>query len=215
MYNYLMDQDNHSSRENWDPRIGRLVSAVRSNQAATDQHDECVSLFLGINRTDGRCLDIVDRLGRVTAGQLATAAGLTTGAVTSLVDRMEQAGYLRRVRDQEDRRKVWIEVTEQTRKLNGRLFGDLKAISTTVFEHFTPAELDAIRAFLEVGAWINEERSRLLRDHMPAPAAGAQERLVQARAYERDAQTLSRAIIERLEEQGGAGDVVDITDEPA
>jgi DNA-binding MarR family transcriptional regulator len=203
-----MDQDNHPSRENWDPRIARLVRALRANQAATDLHDECVSQFLGINRTDGRCLDIVDQFGRVTAGQLATAAGLTTGAVTSLVDRMEQAGYLRRVRDPDDRRKVWIEITEETRKLNGRLFSDLMAISTSVFEHFTPHELDAIGSFLETGAFINQERARLLRDHMPGARANPQERMVQARAYERDAQTLSRAIIERLEKQG-------TTDEPA
>jgi DNA-binding MarR family transcriptional regulator len=182
----------------WDPRIGRLVVALRANQSATDLHDECVSQFLGINRTDGRCLDIVDRRGRVTAGQLAAESGLTTGAVTSLVDRMEQAGYLHRVRDATDRRKVWIELTDETRKLNGRLFGDLMAISSTVFEHFTLDELDAIRRFLEVGAWINQERARLLRDHMPALAAGAQERMVQARAYERDSQTLARAILDRF-----------------
>jgi DNA-binding MarR family transcriptional regulator len=208
-----MDQDNHPSRQNFDPRIARLVLALRANQAATDLHDECVVQFLGINRTDGRCLDIVDRLGRVTAGQLAAQSGLTTGAVTSLVDRMESAGYMRRVRDPNDRRKVWIEVTEQTRKINGRLFGDLMAISSTLFEFFSPGELEAIRTFLEAGAWINQERARLLRDHLPPSNADAADRLVQARAYERAAQPLSRAMSEKLRTTGVPDDLTESSGE--
>ncbi len=52
------------------------------------------------------------RAGGVTAGALAAEAGLTTGAVTGVVDRLERAGYARRVRDATDRRRVQIEVTE-------------------------------------------------------------------------------------------------------
>ena len=54
-----------------------------------------------INRTDGRCLDIVENQGPLTAGRLAELSGLTSAAVTAVLDRMERAGYARRVRDGE------------------------------------------------------------------------------------------------------------------
>src|SRR5690242_15465290 len=102
-----MNQDIKSSSDN---RTGLLeqqfFEAVRANQSATDMFDEAVAQFLGINRTDGRCLDVIDRRGRVSAGQLANESGLTTGAVTVVIDRLERAGYVRRIRDELDRRKV-------------------------------------------------------------------------------------------------------------
>jgi DNA-binding MarR family transcriptional regulator len=55
---------------------------------------------LGINRTDLRCLNIVDNQGPMTAGRLAELSGLTTAAVTTVLDRLERAGYARRVRNQ-------------------------------------------------------------------------------------------------------------------
>jgi DNA-binding MarR family transcriptional regulator len=56
-------------------------------------------------------LNIVESRGGLTAGELATAAGLTTGAITGVIDRLERAGYARRVRDSRDRRKISLEVT--------------------------------------------------------------------------------------------------------
>ncbi|MGH3128797.1 MAG: MarR family transcriptional regulator [Gaiellaceae bacterium] len=64
-----------------------------------------------MNRTDLRCLNIIENNGAMTAGRLAELSGLTTAAVTSVLDRLERAGYARRVRDQPDRRQVMVEVT--------------------------------------------------------------------------------------------------------
>ena len=74
--------------------LDRLIAAIRVSQNASDVMDEAFGALLGINRTDGRCLDIVQRLGQITAGELAHESGLTTGAVTAVIDRLEQAGYL-------------------------------------------------------------------------------------------------------------------------
>ncbi len=76
-----------------------LGEAVRAYQNALDKADDAVAEILGINRTDARAGDIVDQHGRITAGQLAVEAGLTTGAVTAVVDRLERTGLIRRVRD--------------------------------------------------------------------------------------------------------------------
>jgi DNA-binding transcriptional ArsR family regulator len=63
---------------------------------------------IGINVTDLNCLNILSLGGELTAGQLAQATGLTTASITGVVDRLEQAGYVRRERDTHDRRRVVI-----------------------------------------------------------------------------------------------------------
>ena len=70
-----------------------------------DIADQAVADYLGINRTDARCLDIIGRLGGVSAGRLARESGLSTGAVTTVLDRLERAGYARRTSDPGDRRR--------------------------------------------------------------------------------------------------------------
>ena len=65
--------------------------------------DEAAAEYMGINHTDGRAIDVIDQHGRITAGELARELRLSTGAVTTLVDRLERAGFARRVRDDADR----------------------------------------------------------------------------------------------------------------
>src|SRR6266581_3374719 len=69
--------------------IEQLNMAIRQNQNLTDAFDQFVADSMGINRTDYRCMDILERSGPMTAGQLAEAAHLSTGAVTALLDRLE------------------------------------------------------------------------------------------------------------------------------
>jgi len=104
----------------------RLGDAARLASNASDLFDEEIAHFLGINGTDARCIDLIDFHQRVTAGQLAQAASLTTGAVTTAVDRLVKAGLVRRERGEDDRRKVYIEVTPQGRSLLRSLYAPFK-----------------------------------------------------------------------------------------
>lgn len=193
-----MNRDNRSSRE-FPPELrARLIGAVRASQNADDMFDEAIVEFLGVSRGDGRCLDIVDRLGKCTAGRLAAESGLTTGAVTALVDRMERAGYLKRTRDTDDRRKVWIEATERTREFNRHLFGHLAVMLPPLFERFTPSQLAAIIDYLEIGTYINRQRAALLQEHLLAASAPAEQRLQQARAFDEEAQKLAKCIGDQI-----------------
>jgi DNA-binding MarR family transcriptional regulator len=88
-----------------------LIDEIRRSQNATDRFDQAVADALGMNRTDMRCIDVLQREGPVTAGRLAEATGLTTGAMTTALDRLERAGYARRTRDAADRRRVVVELT--------------------------------------------------------------------------------------------------------
>jgi DNA-binding HxlR family transcriptional regulator len=65
---------------------------------------------IGINATDLNCLNIVALTGRVTAGELAKQTGLTTASITGVLDRLEEGGFVRRVRDPHDRRRVIVEL---------------------------------------------------------------------------------------------------------
>ena len=74
-----------------------LGGEVRANQRATDVVDELMAEALGINRTDARCLDILDQYGSMSAGDLAEASRLSTGAITAVIDHLERAGLARRL----------------------------------------------------------------------------------------------------------------------
>jgi DNA-binding transcriptional ArsR family regulator len=65
---------------------------------------------IGINATDLNCLNIVALTGHVTAGELARQTGLTTASITGVLDRLEEGGFVRRVRDPHDRRRVIVEL---------------------------------------------------------------------------------------------------------
>src|SRR5581483_10377816 len=96
--------------------LAELDDEIRASQVATDMVDQGVADLLGVNRTDIRCMDILDRLGTISAGRLAEESKLTTGAVTAVIDRLEKAGYVRRVRDESDRRRVLVELTPEAKK---------------------------------------------------------------------------------------------------
>lgn len=175
MYNYLMNKDTRVSREDLRLNLlGEIGDASRLSQGATNLFDERLGEFLGINNTDGRCLDIIARIGRLSAGQLANLSGLTTGAVTAVIDRLEAAGYVARVRDPLDRRKVWVEPTAHVLKLVDIIFGVYDVLGPVMTRHFSDAQLDGILAFLRMGTRINQELAASLRQNTRAgrnPAA--------------------------------------------
>src|SRR6185437_5384251 len=70
---------------------------------------QAVAMRLSINPTDLECLGIIGETGALTAGQLAELTGLTTGAITGVIDRLEKAGFVRRAQDPDDRRRVIVQ----------------------------------------------------------------------------------------------------------
>ena len=99
------------ARPSWPPTFGAGIRRTGSlmqlmGQAAADR--------IGINATDLNCLNILSFSGHMTAGELARATGLTTASITGVVDRLEEAGYVRRERDPHDRRRVVIQLVPET-----------------------------------------------------------------------------------------------------
>jgi DNA-binding MarR family transcriptional regulator len=148
----------------------RLAEEIRSGQRATDKVDELVAELLGVNRTDARCLDILEQDGRISAGKLASSSGLSTGAVTAVVDRLQRAGYVRRVPDPTDRRRVFVELTERAQELMGR---PMREAGRPLIDSYSDAELELLIEFQRRGRemqerhaeWLRAQTPRLLRDH--------------------------------------------------
>jgi DNA-binding MarR family transcriptional regulator len=112
--------------------------------------NELVGRCLGVSATDRKCLDLLSR-GPVTAGELARFTGLTTGAVTGIIDRLVKAGYAERILDPEDRRRVIVAQKARSRldEIVPAIFGPLRADMTAVMANYTAKEISVIADFLE------------------------------------------------------------------
>ena len=133
------------SREELEAAFG---NAVRAYQTGVDNFDQAVADHVGINRTDGRCIDLIDQAGGMTAGELAKAAGLTTGAVTAVIDRLEKAGVAQRVADPKDRRRVRIEVTPKLWELSEPMYAPMLAESQAIIDDLSDEEITRFTEFM-------------------------------------------------------------------
>jgi DNA-binding MarR family transcriptional regulator len=126
--------------------VGMSVRALGSD---LDALDEAVAARFGLHRTDLRCLEIVGRGGPLSAGALAGQAGLSTSAVTSVIDRTERSGDLRRLSDPVDRRRVLVQLTEQGRRRGRQAFSGLQEGTDQLLRRYSPEELRLLGKFVE------------------------------------------------------------------
>lgn len=140
----------------------------RMTQNAADSVDDAAAEMLGLNRTDLIFLDILDRLGTVTAGRLAAESRLTTGAVTAVLDRLEEAGYVRRLDDPTDRRRVLVETTERARRIGYDVYRPIAEAALKSANRFTREQLEGALEFLRLGRELNLRRAEEIREQVRA-----------------------------------------------
>ena len=154
-----------------DALLTALAREARQYSTSTVLFHQVIAERLGLNPTDHKCAEILSRTGPLTAGELADHTGLTTGAITGVVDRLERAGFVRRDRDPEDRRRVIVQPAwgpEVERKVGG-LFASLQASFAEICGSYSDVELRVILDFMERCRAMNHEEARKLR----APAGDA------------------------------------------
>ncbi len=138
-----------SNKASKQARIDELVLEFRTSGNLDSGYDALAARRLGVNTTDLHCLNILESRSGLTAGGLASEAGLTSGAVTGVIDRLERAGYVRRAADSHDRRKVRIEVTPAFYELADAVWGPLKRDRDELLaRRFTADQLEDVIAFL-------------------------------------------------------------------
>jgi DNA-binding MarR family transcriptional regulator len=127
--------------------ITKLAAAMRDVSGLSVLHSQAVAGRLGINSTDLECLDLVER-GPVAAGALAGATGLTTGAITGVIDRLERAGFVRREADSADRRKVLVRALPKVAEEVEPLFRPMQHAAAAALASYRTEELALLLNFL-------------------------------------------------------------------
>jgi DNA-binding MarR family transcriptional regulator len=128
---------------------------------------QSVADVLGLHITDHKCLDLIRQYGAMPAGRLAELTGLTTGAVTGIIDRLEKAGYVRRANDPKDRRRTIIEPIR-----NKKWERNVEAIFIPFHERmhkllssYSDSELAFLLDVLTKSIELTHEESKKLRSH--------------------------------------------------
>src|SRR5215813_6858621 len=128
-----------------------LEGAMRRSSAQGVMFGQAVANVAGISNSDLECLDFLNLEGRVTAGRLAEVTGLTTGAITGVIDRLEKAGYVRRERDDEDRRKVFIAIVPENLARIGKLYENMQQAMLKTWASYSDDELKLLLRFATRG----------------------------------------------------------------
>jgi DNA-binding MarR family transcriptional regulator len=125
---------------------------------------EAVGRLLGLSAAERKCLDVLDRLGPVTAGRIAAHTGLTTGAITGMIDRLSRAGYVKRTPNPDDRRSVLVSLRSNTPRdtVLPKVFEALGRDMAEVNSHFEPDQLEAIAEYLTRTTEVLHRRTRSL-----------------------------------------------------
>ena len=139
--------------------LAEVAHEVAELQSAVDIVDEAAAARLGINRTDLRVLGVLFRHGRMPAGQLARIAGLSPGAMTVAIDRLERAGYARRRRVPEDRRSVLVEITPRGRSRSEQIYGPIGREGVASLQRYSDPELVLLRDFLRAARELQEQHA--------------------------------------------------------
>jgi DNA-binding MarR family transcriptional regulator len=150
--------------------LGQVADGLRALSTEIDRLDQAAADRYGLNRTDMRALDILGRAGPLAPTALAGLLGFTTGGVTTVLDRLEKAGYIRRRPDPGDRRRQLVETTEATAIRDEEVFGDLIRATRDLLADYPDDQLAVIRGFLDRIRQLTAAHADALGSHArPAP----------------------------------------------
>jgi DNA-binding MarR family transcriptional regulator len=131
--------------------LQELEEAMRRTSAQGVLFGQAVANVAGLSGSDLDCMDFLNLEGRMTAGRLAELTGLTTGAITGVVDRLEKAGFVRRERDEADRRKVFVVTVPENIARIGRLYVPMQEAMQKLWSTYSDAELQLLLRFAREG----------------------------------------------------------------
>ena len=155
-----------SKRRTRQELIAALNQTMRDASGTGVLYSQAVAERLGINATDLECLDHIVTKGPITAGALAEATGLTTGAITGVVDRLERAGFAKREHDAEDRRKVLVRALPAVMKRIMPLFAPMERHALAALQTLGDDEL---ASFLETMERMNDVSRKALKELLEIP----------------------------------------------
>lgn len=146
-----------------------LAQAVRENSTATVLFHTAIAGRIGLSASDMKTLELLTRLGPLTAGQLCEHTGLASASVTALIDRLEAKGFVRRGRDSGDRRRVIVEpVPEGLARIDDAFKGLSPALGEKL-AGYTTEQLELLVDFLTAATgYVHTEIARINEQERPA-----------------------------------------------
>lgn len=151
------------SRENLSELVEQAGRAAQALQAAVDGVDQAAAAVLGVNRTDLRCLEILWQ-GESTPGELAAELGLTSGSVTTMLDRLAKLDYVARHPEPGDRRKVKIRITDAATAEVMQIYGPIAQEGATEVARYSDAELRTVIDYLRRARELQERHRTRIAD---------------------------------------------------
>lgn len=137
-----------------------LAQVGREHSDATVFFHAEIARLLELHPTDYKTMGVLERLGPMSAGQIAEHTGLATASVTNLIDRLESKGLVRRVRDSTDRRRVMVESDAEWVSGARRIFASTRASLARLFDRYSDRDLAVIADFLARNAERLHEETR-------------------------------------------------------
>jgi DNA-binding MarR family transcriptional regulator len=153
--------------------LDALNVLLRKVNAQSVLISDTVAKIVGHHSTDLECLDLLHLAGPMTAGRLAAHTGLTTGAMTAAIDRLEQAGFVRRRRDPSDRRCVRVEALPRAMDRIQRLYEPLAARMAQLNRGYSEQELAVVVEYLSSALEACTDYIGWLQNRLPEPKRGA------------------------------------------
>lgn len=130
-------------------QVTQLVTEMQRSGDISTFFIHAVATKAGINPTDLKVLSILSRQGPLSAGRIAELTGLTTGAITFMVDRLEKVGYAHRVRHPTDRRVVLIElIPEPLQRATSKYLANMSQVTADAVKNYTDEQLELVIDFL-------------------------------------------------------------------
>ncbi len=149
-------------------KIEELMREMRLMSSFDSLFSQAVAERVGMHQTDIKTMDLLNTLGPMTAGELSERTGLTSGATTRLIDRLERVGFVRRCADAKDRRCVIIEPVMENLHQHGELFQPMADGMAKLWSKRDEHELDVIIDFVRQNNALVAEINARIRGKTPA-----------------------------------------------
>ncbi|WP_375385977.1 MarR family winged helix-turn-helix transcriptional regulator [uncultured Microbacterium sp.] len=151
-------------------KVQRLGASMQAYQAAVDDFDRECARLLGVNSTDLRCLEILvtEPDVEITPKMIAQRLNLTSGSVTTMLDRLERAGYAAREPHNVDRRKTVVRATPEAQQQSWRLIGPALEDGFAVSSAYSANDIDVVARFVTEVTDTQRHHVNRLRE-MPTP----------------------------------------------
>lgn len=108
------------------PLAQAVVSELRAVSTAQDRLRQYAGQRFGLNHTDLRALDYIGQAGTISPTELAAALGMSTGATSAVLDRLEAASYAIRQPDPVHRRRTQVRMSPRAQQLSAEIFAPIQ-----------------------------------------------------------------------------------------